>query len=151
MAEVVVENPLNVVPPHKRQSPSNSIPNIDSLEGVGNDDSDEYSTLKRLQRHLECGTTPISWTTILLNLLPQIHQPARGVHQGWAKVKWRAITNIVPRSFPNVSSEVLNVNLFEPRKKSNGFRVCLLWSASLWKQSIKSIHSQSYRMIHTDD
>lgn len=55
-----MENSLNVVPPHKRQSPSNSIPNIDSLEGVGNDDSDEYSTLKRLQRHLECGATSAS-------------------------------------------------------------------------------------------
>jgi 26S proteasome regulatory subunit T3 len=54
MGDVAVESPLNVVLPHKRQSPSNSIPNIDSLEGVGNDDSDEYSTMKRLQRHLEC-------------------------------------------------------------------------------------------------
>lgn len=63
-----MENPLNIVPPHKRQSPSNSIPNIDSLEGVGNDDSDEYSTLKRLQRHLECGAIPTSLTAILLNL-----------------------------------------------------------------------------------
>lgn len=60
MGEVAVENSLNVVPPHKRQSPSNSIPNIDSLEGVGNDDSDEYSTLKRLQRHLECEDTRAS-------------------------------------------------------------------------------------------
>jgi len=51
MGDVAVENPLNVVPPHKRQIPSN-IPNID-IEGMGNDDSDEYSTLKRLQRHLE--------------------------------------------------------------------------------------------------
>ena len=51
MAEVSVENPLNVVPPHKKQPPSN-IPNID-IEGIGNEDSDEYSTLKRLQRHLE--------------------------------------------------------------------------------------------------
>jgi hypothetical protein len=30
-----------------------SIPNIDSLEGLGTDGSDEYSTLKKLQRHLE--------------------------------------------------------------------------------------------------
>ena len=51
MGDVAVENPLNVVPPNKRQIPSN-IPNID-IEGIGNDDSDEYSTLKRLQRHLE--------------------------------------------------------------------------------------------------
>lgn len=51
MGDVAVENPLNVVPPHKRQTPSN-VPSID-IEGIGNDDSDEYSTLKKLQRHLE--------------------------------------------------------------------------------------------------
>ena len=53
MGDVAVENPVNIVAPHKRQPPSHSIPNIDSLEGVGNDGSDEYSTLKKLQRHLE--------------------------------------------------------------------------------------------------
>ena len=51
MADVAVEQPLNTVPPHKKYIPSN-IPNID-IEGAGNDDTDEYSTLKRLQRHLE--------------------------------------------------------------------------------------------------
>lgn len=53
MGEVAVENPANIVLPHKRQPPTNSIPAIDSLEGIGNDETDEYSTLKRLQRHLE--------------------------------------------------------------------------------------------------
>lgn len=53
MGDIAIENPVNIVQPHKRQAPSNSIPNIDSLEGIGNDDSDEYSTLKKLQRHLE--------------------------------------------------------------------------------------------------
>jgi 26S proteasome regulatory subunit T3 len=52
MAEVAVENLANQVPPHKKQLPS-SIPNIDTLEGLGTDGSDEYSTLKKLQRHLE--------------------------------------------------------------------------------------------------
>lgn len=51
MAEVAFEHPLNTVPPHKR-SGALHIPNID-IEGVSNDDSDEYSTMKRLQRHLE--------------------------------------------------------------------------------------------------
>ena len=51
MADVAVENSLNVMPPHKRQILSN-IPSID-IEGIGNDVSDEYSTLKKLQRHLE--------------------------------------------------------------------------------------------------
>jgi hypothetical protein len=51
MADAVVENPAaQLSPPRKQMS---SIPNIDSLEGLGNDGSDEYSTLKKLQRHLE--------------------------------------------------------------------------------------------------
>lgn len=53
MADVAVENPANTTAPHKKQPPLNSIPNLDSLEGIGNDGSDEYSTLKKLQRHLE--------------------------------------------------------------------------------------------------
>lgn len=53
MGDVVVENPIHVPAPHKKASPSNAIPNIDSLEGIGNNESDEYFTLKKLQRHLE--------------------------------------------------------------------------------------------------
>jgi hypothetical protein len=53
MGDVVVENPANTVAPHKKQSPADSIPTIDSLEGSSNDSGDEYSTLKRYQRHLE--------------------------------------------------------------------------------------------------
>ncbi len=56
MGDVAVVNPVNVAPPHKRQPPSNSIPNVDSLEGINGDDSDEYSTLKKLQRYLEYGS-----------------------------------------------------------------------------------------------
>jgi len=52
MGDVMVENPVNQVQPHRKQMPS-SIPNIDSLEGLAADGSDEYSTLKKLQRHLE--------------------------------------------------------------------------------------------------
>ena len=54
MGDVAVENPINTQLPHKKPTRANSIPNIDSLEGIGNDDSDEYSMLKKLQRHLEC-------------------------------------------------------------------------------------------------
>lgn len=54
MADVAVENPANSVAPHKRPAPTDSVPIIDSLEGTGNDSGDEYATLKRLQRHLEC-------------------------------------------------------------------------------------------------
>jgi 26S proteasome regulatory subunit T3 len=52
MADVAVESLANQVFSHKKPMPS-SIPNIDSLEGLGADGSDEYSTLKKLQRHLE--------------------------------------------------------------------------------------------------
>lgn len=51
-AAVVVENPANTVPPHKKQLPS-SIPNFDSLEGFSTDGNDDYSTFKKLQRQLE--------------------------------------------------------------------------------------------------
>lgn len=52
MGDVLLENPATQVLPHRKPLPS-SIPNIDSLEGLGTDGSDEYSTLKKLQRHLE--------------------------------------------------------------------------------------------------
>lgn len=52
MAETTVETPTTQVLPHRKQMPS-SIPNIDTLEGAGTDNDDEYTTLKKLQRHLE--------------------------------------------------------------------------------------------------
>jgi len=52
MGDVMVENPANQVLPHRKPMPS-SIPNTDSLEGLGADGSDEYSTMKKLERHLE--------------------------------------------------------------------------------------------------
>ena len=63
MGDVLVENAANVTALHKKQPPSNSIPNIDSLEGIGNDGSDEYSTLKKLQRHLEYISPATSMTS----------------------------------------------------------------------------------------
>jgi 26S proteasome regulatory subunit T3 len=51
MAEVVVDTPVNALPPPKRAT-FTSIPTVDSLEGVV-DGEDEYATLKKLQRHLE--------------------------------------------------------------------------------------------------
>ncbi|PWY84535.1 26S proteasome subunit P45 [Aspergillus sclerotioniger CBS 115572] len=53
MGDVAVETPANNVTPHTKAAPLDTIPNIDSLEGTGNDGGDEYATLKRLQRHLE--------------------------------------------------------------------------------------------------
>ncbi len=52
MGDVLIENPANMVLPHRKQMPS-SIPNIDSLEGIGTEGGDEYSTMKKLQAHLE--------------------------------------------------------------------------------------------------
>jgi 26S proteasome regulatory subunit T3 len=51
MADAVVETPTAQPLPHRKQM--SSIPNIDSLEGLSTDGTDEYSTLKKLQRHLE--------------------------------------------------------------------------------------------------
>ena len=56
MGDVAVESPANLVPPHKKPPPA-AIPNLDALEDLGGDGDgagrDEYSTMKRLQRHLE--------------------------------------------------------------------------------------------------
>jgi tRNA A37 methylthiotransferase MiaB len=52
MADAAVENPLNTVPPHKKQLPS-SIPNFDTLEGFTTEGDDDYSNFKKLQRQLE--------------------------------------------------------------------------------------------------
>jgi 26S proteasome regulatory subunit T3 len=53
MGDVLVENPVNNIAPHKRPAPTDTLPMIDPLEGPGNDSGDEYAALKRLQRHLE--------------------------------------------------------------------------------------------------
>lgn len=70
MSAVAVETPASVIAPHKKQAPFNSIPSIDSLEGIGSEDSDEYSTLKKLQRHLE-------WV-ILIPLVKEIAEALLG-------------------------------------------------------------------------
>jgi 26S proteasome regulatory subunit T3 len=51
MADVAVEIPTAQPLLHRKQM--SSIPNIDTLEGLSSDGTDEYSTLKKLQRHLE--------------------------------------------------------------------------------------------------
>jgi 26S proteasome regulatory subunit T3 len=53
MGDVAVENPANALSSYTKAAPVDTIPNIDSLEGTGVDDGDEYATLKKLQRHLE--------------------------------------------------------------------------------------------------
>jgi 26S proteasome regulatory subunit T3 len=57
MGDVLVNNPIHTIPPHKKQPIADSIPDIDLLEGAVSDNSDEYSTLKKLQRHLESVAT----------------------------------------------------------------------------------------------
>ena len=53
MGDVMVENPINHVLPHKKTAPS-TIPSIDNFEGLAGEGGDEYGTLKKLQRQLEC-------------------------------------------------------------------------------------------------
>ncbi|EAA63475.1 PRS6_ASPNG 26S PROTEASE REGULATORY SUBUNIT 6B HOMOLOG [Aspergillus nidulans FGSC A4] len=53
MGDIAVENPASVLSSYTKAAPLDTIPNIDSLEGTGADDGDEYATLKKLQRHLE--------------------------------------------------------------------------------------------------
>lgn len=79
----MVENPASLALPHKKQLPS-SIPNIDSLEGIGSDTTDEYSTLKKLQRHLEYASRGSRCVSVAD--LAQIYPIARRVHQGRAEV-----------------------------------------------------------------
>jgi 26S proteasome regulatory subunit T3 len=52
MADVLVENPANVLAPYKRPLPS-AIPNVDSLEGFPTEGGDDYQTYKKLQAQLE--------------------------------------------------------------------------------------------------
>jgi 26S proteasome regulatory subunit T3 len=80
MGDVVVENPANQVLPHRKQMPS-SIPNIDTLEGLGTDGSDEYSTLKKLQRHLEWVGLGISRLRAAADGF-QIYPTSGRIHQG---------------------------------------------------------------------
>ena len=52
MGDVLVENPVNHVQPHKKSAPS-IIPSIENFEGLSVDGGDDYATLKKLQRQLE--------------------------------------------------------------------------------------------------
>ncbi len=51
MADAAVESPLNASVNFRKPIPSH-VPNIE-IEGVSNDESDEYSMLKKLQGYLE--------------------------------------------------------------------------------------------------
>lgn len=52
MGDILLENPLNHVQPHKKTSPS-TIPSIENFEGISADAGDDYAGLKKLQRQLE--------------------------------------------------------------------------------------------------
>jgi 26S proteasome regulatory subunit T3 len=52
MADAMVENPANTVPPHKKSSLP-AIPSIENFEGVSTEAGDDYAALKKLQRQLE--------------------------------------------------------------------------------------------------
>lgn len=76
-----MENPANNVTPLLKPGALDTIGNLDSLEGTGADGNDEYATLKRLQRHLEC-VWPILSNPAVLTPPTQIHPVAGGIHQG---------------------------------------------------------------------
>lgn len=52
MADVAVENPANLVPPHLKPS-SKTLTNLDAPDSLTGEGNDEYSTYKKLQRELE--------------------------------------------------------------------------------------------------
>lgn len=52
MGDVLIENPANSVPPHKKTT-SATIPSIENFEGLSTEGGDDYATLKKLQRQLE--------------------------------------------------------------------------------------------------
>lgn len=53
MGDILVEDTTNQVQPHNKKSTPSTIPSIENFEGVPTEGSDEYATLKRLQRQLE--------------------------------------------------------------------------------------------------
>lgn len=68
MGDVAVETPASALSSYTKAAPLDTIPNIDSLEGTGADDGDEYANLKKLQRHLEYVVVEIS--RLLFELIP---------------------------------------------------------------------------------
>jgi len=52
MADAAVENPANIVPPHLKPS-SKTLANLDAVDTLGGEGTDEYSTYKKLQQELE--------------------------------------------------------------------------------------------------
>jgi hypothetical protein len=80
MGDVLVENPANHVPPHKKQAPA--VSNIENFEGLQIDGADDYATLKKLQRQLEYDIRAFWGLATGLTSDAQIHPAARRVHQG---------------------------------------------------------------------
>lgn len=83
MADVAVENPATSLTSTRKPLTMDNNLNIDSLEGPGTDGGDEYTTMKRLQRHLEYVISPGLRVTLLESLIQQqIHPAPRRIHQG---------------------------------------------------------------------
>lgn len=61
MADVAVDTSANQVPPHKKAAPS-AIPAVDNFEGLPADGGDDYASLKKLQRQLECVVPVLTWS-----------------------------------------------------------------------------------------
>lgn len=52
MADVAMENPANLVPPHLKPS-LKTLTNLTMADSLAGEEVDEYSTYKKLQRELE--------------------------------------------------------------------------------------------------
>jgi 26S proteasome regulatory subunit T3 len=63
MGDVAVDSASSNVLPHKKAAPS-TIPTIDSFEGLPTEGGDDYASLKKLQRQLECvcSSYHLGWT-----------------------------------------------------------------------------------------
>lgn len=85
MGEVLVENAVNHVTPHKKPLPS-TLPAIENFDGVPTEGGDDYATLKKLQRQLEyvlgCCWKKTGRDEGINERQLQIHPAARGIHQG---------------------------------------------------------------------
>lgn len=84
MADVAVEQPTSALPTTRKAVVADAIPDIDSLEGVGADEDDEYSQLKRYQRHLEYVLLVVITVSMggATDVTAQVPEFTRGIYQG---------------------------------------------------------------------
>ena len=115
MADAAVDSPANVPAPFKKQPTFSSIPNVESLEGISNDDSDEYATMKKLQRHIE-----------YIQLQEEYIKDEQ---------RYPCSNMPLPRYQANMLSltGVSSANWSEPKRRLSEYRVSRSSSANSWK------------------